>query len=152
MRAVLQRVSQAKVTVAGRTTGEIGPGLLILLGITHTDTAADGQWLAEKIAKLRIFPDDAGQMNRSLIDTGGDALVVSQFTLHARVRKGTRPSFNDAAPPTQAEPLYEQFKQQLSVALGGRPVPSGEFGALMQVALNNDGPVTLVVDSPAQPG
>lgn len=152
MRAVLQRVSQAKVTVAGRTTGEIGPGLLILLGITHTDTAADGQWLAEKIAKLRIFPDDAGQMNRSLIDTGGDALVVSQFTLHARVRKGTRPSFNDAAPPTQAEPLYEQFKQQLSVALGGRSVPSGEFGALMQVALNNDGPVTLVVDSPAQPG
>ena len=147
MRAVVQRVSRARVTVADRTTGEIGPGLLILLGISHTDTEADGKWLADKIAKLRIFPDEGGNMNRSLLDTGGDALVVSQFTLHARVRKGTRPSFNDAAPPAQAEPLYEQFRTQLSTALGGRPVPGGEFGAMMQVSLENDGPVTLVLDT-----
>ncbi len=147
MRAVVQRVSSASVTIADRVSGAIGPGLLILLGITHTDTEADGQWLAEKIAKLRIFPDEAGNMNRSLIDIAGEALVVSQFTLHARVRKGTRPSFNDAAPPTLAEPLYETFKHQLSTALGGRPVPSGEFGAMMEVALKNDGPVTLIVDT-----
>ncbi len=147
MRAVVQRVTSARVTVGDRVTGAIDRGLLILLGITHADTEADGQWLADKIAKLRIFPDDAGNMNRSLLDIGGDALVVSQFTLHARLRKGTRPSFNDSAPPGQAEPLYERFKDQLSVALGGRPVPSGEFGAMMQVTLENDGPVTLVVDT-----
>ncbi|WP_221032991.1 D-aminoacyl-tRNA deacylase [Actomonas aquatica] len=149
MRAVVQRVSHAAVTVGERTTGAIGQGVLILLGITHADTTDDGEWLAQKIAKLRIFPDEGGNMNRSLLDTGGDALVVSQFTLHARVRKGTRPSFNDAAPPAQAEPLYETFRAQLSAALGGRPVPGGEFGAMMQVALENDGPVTLIVDTKA---
>ncbi len=148
MRAVVQRVTQAKVTVDKRVVGEIGPGVLILLGITHPDTKTDGQWLADKIAKLRIFPDEGGNMNRSLLDTGGEALVVSQFTLHARVRKGTRPSFNDAAPPAQAEPLYEAFRQQLSAALGGRPVPGGEFGAMMAVDLCNDGPVTLILDTP----
>ena len=147
MRAVLQRVSRAKVTVQDRTVGEIAKGLLILLGITQPDTAADGQWLAEKIAKLRIFPDAEGNMNRSLIDIGGEALVVSQFTLHARTRKGTRPSFNDAAPPVQAEPLYETFKLQLATALGGRPVAHGDFGAMMAVDLINDGPVTLILDT-----
>ncbi len=149
MRAVIQRVSHARVSVADEIVGEIGPGLLILLGITHPDTEADGLWLAEKIAKLRIFPDESGNMNRSLLDIGGEALVVSQFTLHARTRKGTRPSFNDAAPPAQAEPLYERFQQQLSTALGNRPVAAGIFGAAMQVTLNNDGPVTLILDTSA---
>ncbi len=146
MRAVLQRVSSAQVTVAGDTIGEIGPGLLILLAVAQDDTATDGEWLAQKIAALRIFEDDAAKMNRSLVDIDGSALVVSQFTLLASTRKGNRPSFNDAAPPALAIPLYEQFVARLSAVLG-RPVATGRFGAMMDVALVNDGPVTLVLDS-----
>ena len=149
MRAVVQRVSSARVTVAGETTGEIGPGLLILLGVAQGDTEADGEWLTQKIAALRIFEDDAGKMNRSLVDTVGGALVVSQFTLLASTAKGTRPSFNAAAAPVLAIPLYEKFVAQLA-ALLGRPVATGRFGAMMDVALVNAGPVTLVIDSRAR--
>ena len=146
MRAVIQRVSSARVTVAGEITGEIGDGLLILLGVAQADTEADGDWLAQKIAALRIFEDEAGKMNRSLVDAGGGALVVSQFTLLASTAKGTRPSFNAAAAPALAIPLYEKFVVQLSTVLG-RPVAAGRFGAMMDVALVNAGPVTLVIDS-----
>lgn len=165
MRVVLQRVSSARVTVSGRVTGEIGRGLLLLQGIEAADTAADGEWLAQKITKLRIFPDDAGQMNRSIADLATSdtsaqpstvsppsselrplILLVSQFTLHASTAKGTRPSFNAAARPEHARPLYELFAQQLAATLG-RPVATGEFGAMMEVALVNDGPVTLILDS-----
>ncbi|HQF38162.1 MAG TPA: D-aminoacyl-tRNA deacylase [Opitutaceae bacterium] len=161
MRAVVQRVSSASVTVAtpagdgsssaptGETTGAIGPGLLVLLGIHPSDTEADGQWLAEKLVRLRIFEDDAGQMNRSVADLGGGILVVSQFTLFASTKKGTRPSFNDAAKPDHAIPLYEKFVAQSAAALG-RPVATGRFGAMMRVALVNDGPVTLVIDTKAR--
>lgn len=146
MRVVLQRVSSARVTIEGRVAGEIGRGLLLLQGIEAADTATDGEWLAQKIAKLRIFPDDAGQMNRSVVDCDGEILLVSQFTLHASTAKGTRPSFHAAARPEHARPLYEQFITQLGAALG-RPVATGEFGAMMEVALVNDGPVTLILDS-----
>ena len=146
MRAVIQRVSQASVTIDGRVVGEITRGLLVLLGVGKDDTAEDGQWLAEKIAALRIFPDEAGLMNRSVRDIGGGVLVVSQFTLFASTRKGTRPSFNDAGKPELARPVYEQFLQQMAASLA-RPVACGEFGAEMQVALVNDGPVTLSIDS-----
>ncbi len=158
MRAVVQRVSSATVTIDGRVTGAIERGLLVLLGIAQDDTAADGEWLAQKLAALRIFEDDAGKMNRSLGDmAAADAcppssvlrplvLVVSQFTLFASTRKGTRPSFNDAAKPDLAIPLYEKFLVQMDAALG-RPVAHGTFGAMMQVTLVNDGPVTLVIDT-----
>jgi D-tyrosyl-tRNA(Tyr) deacylase len=190
MRVVIQRVSEARVKIAGVTVGEIGRGLLVLLGVAPTDTAADAQWLAEKIAKLRIFPDADGHMNLSVLDltasenlptasastapasenVGGalrpdsasvaqpsalhsqppppapTVLVVSQFTLFASTRKGTRPSFNDAAKPDLAIPLYETFCRLLSAALG-RPVATGQFGAMMAVSLVNDGPVTLIIDS-----
>lgn len=126
--------------------GQIGPGLLILQGIEAADSAADGDWLAQKIAKLRIFPDADGHMNRSIVDLGGDLLLVSQFTLHASLAKGNRPSFNAAAKPEHARPLYELFIAQLTSALG-RPIQTGEFGAMMQVELVNDGPVTLLLDS-----
>lgn len=143
---VLQRVSSARVTVGGRVTGEIGRGLLLLQGVAPEDTDADGEWLAQKIAKLRIFSDDAGLMNRSVVEVGGGILLVSQFTLFASTRKGTRPSFNAAAPPDLARNLYTQFQAQLAAALGA-PVQTGEFGAMMQVELSNDGPVTLLLDS-----
>jgi D-tyrosyl-tRNA(Tyr) deacylase len=146
MRAVVQRVSSARVTVAGEITGEIAHGLLVLLGVAQGDTEADGEWLAQKLAVLRIFEDDTGKMNRSVVDIAGGALVVSQFTLLASVAKGTRPSFNAAAPPALAIPLYEKFVAQLSAILG-RPVATGRFGAMMDVALVNAGPVTLVIDS-----
>ncbi len=146
MRAVLQRVSSARVTVAGEVTGEIGAGLLVLLGIAQGDTEADAQWLAEKIVALRIFEDDAGKMNRSVTDAAGGVLVVSQFTLFASTRKGTRPSFNDAARPDLAIPLYEAFNRFAAAALG-RPVATGRFAAKMDVALVNDGPVTLLIDT-----
>lgn len=146
MRLVLQRVSSASVTIGGRVTGQIERGLLVLVGIEDADTAADGEWLAQKIARLRIFADDTGQMNRSVQDIDGGILVISQFTLHASTQKGTRPSFNRAARPEHARPLYAQFIAQLSAALG-RPIATGEFGAMMQIALVNDGPVTLVIDS-----
>jgi D-tyrosyl-tRNA(Tyr) deacylase len=146
MRVVLQRVSSASVTIAGRVAGQIDRGLLVLVGIEAADTAADGDWLAQKLTRLRIFADDAGQMNRSVVDIAGGILLISQFTLHASTAKGTRPSFNAAARPEHAKPLYEQFITQLSSALG-RPVQTGEFGAMMDVALVNDGPVTLIIDS-----
>lgn len=146
MRVVLQRVASANVTVAGRITGQIGRGLLVFVGIAAADTVADGEWLARKITRLRIFPDDAGQMNQSVADCDGGILLISQFTLHASTAKGTRPSLNAAARPEHAQPLYEQLIGQLSAALG-RPVQTGEFGAMMDVSLVNEGPVTLLIDS-----
>lgn len=146
MRAVVQRVASASVTVAGETTGCIGPGLLVLLGVHPADTEEDGRWLADKLVRLRIFEDETGQMNRSVQDIGGGLLLVSQFTLFASTKKGTRPSFNDAAKPEVAIPLYDKFLAQATAALG-RPVASGRFGAMMQVALVNDGPVTIIIDT-----
>ncbi len=146
MRAVAQRVSEAKVTSEGRTLGAIGPGLLVLVGIASGDTLEDAAWLARKLVELRIFADTEDRMNRSLLDIGGGLLVVSQFTLFASTRKGTRPSFNDAAPPAAAIPLYERFLRDCEARLGA-PVARGEFGAAMQVSLVNDGPVTILLDS-----
>ena len=146
MRALLQRVSEASVTIDGRVRSQIGRGLLVLLGVESADDAGDADWLARKIAQLRLFEDDEGKMNRSILESGGDALVVSQFTLHARTKKGTRPSFDKAARPEQAIPLYEAFVKALESELG-KPVGTGEFGAMMAVALVNDGPVTLMIDS-----
>jgi len=146
MRVVLQRVSSASVTIAGRVAGRIDRGLLVFVGIEPADTAADGDWLAQKIIRLRIFGEPDGQMHLSVADISGGILLVSQFTLYASLQKGTRPSFSAAARPEQAEPLYEKFIAQLSAALG-RPVQTGEFGAMMDVALVNDGPVTLIIDS-----
>ena len=146
MRAVVQRVSSASVSIEGAVVGSIGPGLLVLLGVAEGDTPADGAWLAQKIAQLRIFSDGADRMNRSVQDIAGGVLVVSQFTLFASTRKGTRPSFNGAAAPELANSLYQDFVRQLETLLG-RPVPTGRFGAMMQVALVNDGPVTLLIDT-----
>lgn len=146
MRAVVQRVSSASVSIDGHVTGEIQRGLLVLLGIAPDDSVDDGAWLAQKLAALRIFEDESGKMNRSVVDLGGGVLVVSQFTLFASTRKGTRPSFNDAAKPDIAIPLYERFLAQMATALG-RSVACGKFGAMMQVSLVNDGPVTLIIDS-----
>jgi len=147
MRVVLQRVSSASVSIGGMARGSIGQGLVLLLGVGPTDTREDGEWLARKIAGMRIFPDEAGLMNRSVIDIQGGVMVVSQFTLFASTRKGTRPSFNDAAPPSLAEPLYQVFLTQMEAALGGKPVARGEFGAEMQISLTNDGPVTILLDT-----
>src|SRR5713226_6570165 len=141
MRALLQRVSHASVTVDGKVVGQIGQGLLVLLGVGQGDSEVQVKTLADKIVHLRIFGDDEGKMNRSLLDVGGQALVVSQFTLYADVRKGRRPSFTDAAPPTVAEPLFEHFKDTL--ASYGVKVASGVFGASMEIDLRNEGPVTL---------
>ena len=146
MRVVLQRVSSASVAIAGRVAGQIERGLLVLVGIEAADTAADGDWLAQKITKLRLFGDANGHMNLSVADLNGGILLISQFTLHASTQKGTRPSFHQAARAELARPLYEQFIAQLSAELG-RPIATGEFGAMMQVALVNDGPVTLAIDS-----
>ena len=146
MRAVIQRVSSASVTIDGRVKSAIGPGLMILLGVGHEDGKQDIDWLVNKIANLRIFNDEAGVMNRSVVDAGGDALVVSQFTLMASTKKGNRPSYIGAAGHELAIPLYEQFCKALSVAIG-RPVGTGEFGADMKVALVNDGPVTICIDT-----
>jgi D-tyrosyl-tRNA(Tyr) deacylase len=145
MRAVCQRVTRAQVTVEGAVVGEIGPGLCILLGVGRGDGAAAAARLAAKIARLRVFPDDAGRFDRSLLDLGGGALVVSQFTLLADTTKGNRPSFTGAAPPEQAEPLYERFCAELTGL--GVAVERGAFGAAMQVELVNDGPVTVVLDA-----
>ena len=145
MRAVVQRVSRASVTIDNQIVGEIGGGLLVFLGITHDDTPARATWLAEKIAGLRIFRDADGKMNRDVTEAGGDALIVSQFTLYGDCRKGRRPSFIDAAPPALAVPLYDAFIN--AVKAQGVRVATGQFGADMQVALVNDGPVTLVIDS-----
>lgn len=147
MRIVLQRVARASVVVNGGAPRRIGRGFVVLLGITHTDTPADAEWLAGKIPVLRIFPDEEGKMNRSLTDVGGEVLVVSQFTLFGSLKKGTRPSFMDAARPEQAVPLYEHFLATLRPLLP-TAVVTGKFGADMQIELVNDGPVTLVVDTP----
>lgn len=147
MRVVLQRVSRASVTVDGAITGAIDRGLLILLGIAPDDGDAQIRWMAQKVAGMRIFEDDAGKMNRSVADIGGGALVVSQFTLYGDVRKGRRPSFVKAAHPDHAEPVYEQFCAALE-AEGIGPVGRGVFGAHMDVELVNDGPVTIIVESP----
>jgi D-tyrosyl-tRNA(Tyr) deacylase len=146
MRALIQRVREARVTVAGRVTGEIGPGLLVLAAVAADDTDADRDWLARKIASLRIFDDDEAVMNRSVIDVGGGILAVSQFTLYASTRKGARPSWSSAAPPGEARPQFERFVEALARA-SGRSVATGEFGAMMQVALVNDGPVTIWIDT-----
>ena len=146
MRAVLQRVSAARVVVDGQTVGEIGRGWLALVGVTPTDTPATADWLAEKVANLRCFPDADDKMNLSVQDVSGGVLAVSNFTLYADAAKGRRPSFAAAARPEQAEPLYQHFVNAL-LALGV-PVQCGIFGADMQVTLTNDGPVTLVLDSP----
>ena len=146
MRAVIQRVSRASVVVNQQTTGSIAAGVLIFLGVGREDGAEDVSWLVGRITKLRIFEDGAGRMQRSLLDTGGEALVISQFTLYGSLKKGNRPSFNRAALPDQAVPLYEQFVAELSAALG-QSVPTGCFGAHMDIEAHNDGPVTLVVDS-----
>jgi D-tyrosyl-tRNA(Tyr) deacylase len=145
MRALLQRVTYARVTVEGQIAGEIGQGLLILLGVGHDDGEAQTRTLADKIVNLRIFEDEQGKMNRSLLDAGGQALIVSQFTLYADTRRGRRPGFTNAAPPSQAEPLVERFKDLL--AAYGIEVAGGVFGAYMQVELLNDGPVTIWLDS-----
>ena len=146
MRVVIQRVSSASVSIGEQVRSSIGQGLLILLGIGPDDGAEDLDWLVRKVAGLRIFDDEAGVMNRSVVEIGGEALVVSQFTLMASTRKGNRPSYIGAAGHEIAIPLYESFCQALAEAVG-RPVGTGEFGADMQVALVNDGPVTICIDS-----
>ena len=146
MRALLQRVSEGRVTIDGKVSGEIGAGLVVLLGIEAADDESDVDWLVGKICRMRIFGDEEGLMNRSLQDIGGDALVVSQFTLHASTKKGNRPSFIKAARPEQAIALYETMITALARELS-RSVATGEFGADMKVTLVNDGPVTIWVDS-----
>lgn len=146
MRAVVQRVSRAGVSVDGEVVGAVGRGLLVLLGVAPTDTEAGARWLADKVVGLRIFPDDEGKMNRDVTEAGGGVLVVSQFTLYGDCRKGRRPSFIGAAPPEVAEPLYEAFVT--AVRAQGVPAATGRFGAMMQVELVNDGPVTLLIDTP----
>ena len=145
MRAVVQRVRRSRVVVGDEVVGEIGLGLLVLLGINHHDTPEQARWLADKIIGLRIFEDPEGKMNLSLLDVGGAVLVVSQFTLYGDCRKGRRPSFIEAAPPQVAIPLYEIFIQTLKAE--GVPTATGRFGAIMQVELVNDGPVTLILES-----
>ena len=149
MRLVLQRVSEASVTVEGRITGQIGAGLMVLAGIEHDDTADDVAWLVQKVTQMRIFGDAEGKMNLSVKDIGGGLLVVSQFTLHASTKKGNRPSFIRAARPEHAIPLYEQFLTMLEAEMG-KKVERGIFGADMKVALVNDGPVTICIDSRAR--
>lgn len=148
MRAVIQRVSRASVTVGGAVVGSVGKGFLLLLGVTHGDDESDAAWLAEKVAHLRLFEDDEGKLNRSLLDEGGEVLVVSQFTLYGDCRKGRRPSFVAAAEPERARKLYEDFVGRLRAQ--GPSVATGVFQAHMNVELVNDGPVTLVVDTPAR--
>ena len=148
MKVVLQRVKRAEVRVASRVTGQIGPGFLVLAGFAPTDTEAQLAWMAEKILGLRVFGDAEGKMNRDLADVGGGVLVVSQFTLYGDASKGRRPSFIDAAPPNVAIPLYEKFVALLREhgARSSIPVETGEFGAMMDVELVNDGPVTLILE------
>ncbi|MGR2662687.1 D-aminoacyl-tRNA deacylase [Chromobacterium haemolyticum] len=146
MRVLVQRVRQASVTVEGRVTGEIGSGLLLLVGIEEEDGAEDVTWLTRKLSQLRIFNDEAGVMNRSVLDCGGEVLAVSQFTLFASTKKGNRPSYSRAARPERSRPLFDQFVAAMAETLG-KPVPTGVFGADMQVALVNDGPVTIWLDS-----
>jgi len=144
MRILVQRVKAAAVRIDGRVVGEVGTGVMALLGVAHADTAAEVEFLADKLVNLRIFEDEAGKMNRSLLDVGGAALVVSQFTLYGDCRKGRRPSFTDAAAPAVAIPLYERFVAQVRAA--GVTVGTGEFGADMEVEIHNSGPVTLMLE------
>jgi len=146
MRAVIQRVSRASVTIKNEIRSEIGNGLLVFVGIEESDNDADIEWLANKIVQLRIFNDNDGVMNLSVMETGGDIMVISQFTLHAKTKKGNRPSYIKAAPPLIAVPLYEKFVIVLS-GLIGKPVKTGEFGAMMDISLVNNGPVTIIIDT-----
>ena len=146
MRAVIQRVSQASVRINGEIHGHIKRGFLVLLGIEDQDTEDDVLWLSKKLTNLRVFSDENGAMNRSIVDVLGEFLVVSQFTLHASTKKGNRPSFIKAARPEKAVPIYEDFIKQLKEQ-SGRPVKTGSFGAMMEVALVNDGPVTILIDT-----
>jgi len=150
MKALIQRVAEASVEVDGRMVSRIGPGLLVLLGVRHEDGPDDLEWLSRKVPSLRIFEDEQGQMNRSVVDIGGSILVVSQFTLYADARKGNRPSFSGAARPETAVPLYEAFVRRLKDQLGEDRVGTGVFGASMQVRLINSGPVTIELCSDAQ--
>jgi D-tyrosyl-tRNA(Tyr) deacylase len=146
MRAVIQRVEKASVVILENEIAKIEQGLLVLLGIEIEDAKEDALWLASKISALRIFSDEKGVMNKSITQSGGEVIVVSQFTLHAKTKKGNRPSYIKAARPEQAIPLYKQFKDDLALAIG-RQVQSGEFGAEMKVSLINDGPVTILIDT-----
>jgi len=146
MRAVLQRVSRAEVRVDGKTVGRIGPGLLVFIGVERADTTGDMEWLAGKVPVIRCFEDENGRMNRSLQELGLEVMVISQFTLYGSLRKGTRPSFNRAADPDMAVPMYEGFVSHLS-RLIGKEVATGTFGAEMHITADNDGPVTLVLDT-----
>ena len=146
MRAVIQRIIEASVVVEDEKVTNIKQGLLVLLGIEIEDIKEDADWLANKISALRIFSDSEGKMNNSILDVDGDVIVVSQFTLHAKTKKGNRPSYIKSARPGQAIPLYDQFKNELSIVIG-KQVQSGEFGADMKVSLVNDGPVTIIIDS-----
>ena len=149
MRALVQRVRQASVAVEGATVASIGPGLLVLCGVSPADTDVEREWLSRKIVSLRIFDDDAGIMNRSVAEVGGEILAVSQFTLYASTRKGARPSYSGAAPPEIAAPAFSAFVRMLERDLG-KPVPTGVFGAHMEIALVNDGPVTIWLDTAAR--
>ena len=146
MIAVVQRVSESAVKIDGKIKAEIGIGVMVLLGIEEADNQEDVEWLSRKISNMRIFDDEAGVMNKSLLDINGEALVISQFTLHASTKKGNRPSYIKAARPDIAIPLYEAFKKQLATDLG-KEIGSGEFGADMKVSLVNDGPVTIIIDT-----
>jgi len=146
MRAVIQRVAEARVSIGGVVKGAIQNGLVVLLGVEEADTAEDVEWLSGKIVRLRVFDDDHGVMNRSVQEAQGGILLVSQFTLFASTRKGNRPSYSRSARPEIAVPLYQQFLQRLTQDLG-RPIQTGEFGANMQVSLTNDGPVTILIDT-----
>jgi len=146
MRAVIQRVSQASVSIDEKKVASINEGLLVFLGIEIQDTKEDSEWLANKISQLRIFSDEEGKMNKSVTEVDGEVVVVSQFTLHAKIKKGTRPSYIKAARPEQAIPLYNQFKKDFS-DVTGKEVQSGEFAADMKVSLTNDGPVTIIIDT-----
>lgn len=146
MKTVIQRVSEASVTINGLIKSQIGPGLLLLLGVTADDDSTDIDWLVKKVAALRIFDDEEGVMNRSVMEVNGDIMVVSQFTLMASTKKGNRPSWIHAAPHSIAIPRYEEFCQKMSTAIG-KEVATGEFGADMKVALVNDGPVTIIIDT-----
>ena len=145
MRAVIQRVSGGSVSIAGKVVGKIGKGLVILLGVKNGDTEAEAKFLADKCVNLRIFADEEGKFNLSALDIRGELLAISQFTLYGNTRKGRRPSFIEAAPPEISEPLYEKFVSYLQES--GLKVASGEFGAMMQVEINNDGPVTIIAES-----
>ncbi|HEY4687701.1 MAG TPA: D-aminoacyl-tRNA deacylase [Anaerolineae bacterium] len=150
MRLVIQRVKQASVSVDGKVVGQCAHGLCILAGVRHGDTEAEAKWLAQKVAALRIFEDDQGKLNRSVIEVGGSALVISQFTLYADARKGRRPDFIQAAPPDVAEPLVDKFVEFLRAE--GVPTQTGVFGAMMLVEIHNDGPVTILVERDAEQG